>query len=79
MSAALPESVFHLLIADADVTSSYGDWMTVCGEVVRSSALPSSCYAEGDEVGLGRDLRFCPECVREACRWSAEVDQVAAR
>ncbi|HEY3894977.1 MAG TPA: hypothetical protein VGL88_06375 [Pseudonocardiaceae bacterium] len=70
MSAALPEGVFHLLTADDDVTSSYLGYVTVCGEVVIASDLPpSSCSPEGPE----REPRYCPACVREAARWSAEV------
>ncbi|MGH3804759.1 MAG: hypothetical protein ACRDTD_32375 [Pseudonocardiaceae bacterium] len=84
LSAPLPAGVFHLLTADDDVASTYGGYVAVCGELVRVSSLPPSCYSE---VGPGRDPRYCPACVREAARFSAEagdresgaVDHLATR
>lgn len=64
----LPQGVFHLLTADDDVASTYGGYVAVCGEVMSVSGLPPSCCPE---VGPSTDPRYCPECVREAIRWSA--------
>ncbi|MGH3830280.1 MAG: hypothetical protein ACRDRS_07470 [Pseudonocardiaceae bacterium] len=68
----LPEGVFHLLIADDDlVHRACRMRVTVCGELVQPSSLPPSCF---NEEGEGyRDPRYCPECVSEALRWSAEA------
>lgn len=68
--SGLPEGVFHLLTADTDVASTEGGYVAVCGAVMVASGLPPSCYPE---VEPGRDPRYCPECVREAARWSAEA------
>jgi hypothetical protein len=68
---ALSEGVFHLLAADDDVTTPWLGYVTVCGEVLVSSGLPPACWS--DEVEPGRDARYCPVCVREVGRWSAEV------
>ncbi|MGH3825423.1 MAG: hypothetical protein ACRDRA_21670 [Pseudonocardiaceae bacterium] len=68
----LPEGVFHLLVADDDLTQHpfrFQMRSTVCGEVLQPSSLPPSCF--GDEVDGDREPRYCPECVREAVRWSA--------
>lgn len=72
LEESLPEGVFHLLPADSDVASTDGGYVAVCGAVMVASGLPSACYL--DDVGPGRDPRYCPECVREAVRWSAEAD-----
>jgi hypothetical protein len=66
----LPEGVFHLLTADDDVASAYGGCVAVCGVVMSVSDLPPACYFE---VVADRNPRYCPECVREACRWSTEA------
>lgn len=66
----LPEGVFHLLTAYDDVASAYGGYVAVCGAVMSVSGLPPTCYFE---VMADHNPRYCPECVREACRWSAEV------
>jgi hypothetical protein len=68
--SALPEGVFHLLAADNDVTTRYRGYMTLCGELLVASGLPLSCWSE---EGSGRDPRYCPDCVREAGRWSVEA------
>jgi hypothetical protein len=66
-----PEGVFQLLTADDDVASAYGGYVAVCGAVMSVSGLPPTCYFE---VVTDRNPRSCPECVREAFRWSAEAD-----
>ncbi|MGH3852794.1 MAG: hypothetical protein ACRDR6_04705 [Pseudonocardiaceae bacterium] len=72
LTESLPEGVFHLLIADDDlVHRAFRMRVTVCGELVQPSSLPPSCFEEGGEGG--RDPRYCPECVSEAVRWSAEA------
>ncbi|MGH3773207.1 MAG: hypothetical protein ACRDRW_17730 [Pseudonocardiaceae bacterium] len=66
------DDVFHLLTADDDLAHPYvsSHVMTVCGEPVLTSDLPPSCYPPGCESN--RDPRYCPECVHEALRWSAD-------
>lgn len=76
VSAPLPEGVFHLLAADDNLASPFGGLVTVCGEVVNKWGLPSSCYSPGLE--LNSDPRYCPECVHEALRWSAETGESIA-
>ncbi len=84
MSAALPDGVFHLLTADDELPHPYGSLVTVCREVVNTSALPPSCYPP--EGKSDRDPWYCPACARGAARFSAEtgdraseaVDQMAA-
>ncbi len=81
MSVSLPAGVFHLLTADddlahpdlahPDLAHPCGGFVAVCGEVMTKSGLPSSCYPPGESSG--RDRRYCPACVREAARWSAEA------
>ncbi len=77
----LPVGVFHLLTADDDLTQrpfQFRTRVTLCGEVVQPSSLPPSPFPEGEEID--RVPRYCPECVREAARFSAEaVDHLAAR
>ncbi len=83
----LPVGVFHLLTADDDLTQrpfQFQMRVTLCGEVVQPSSLPPSPFPEGGEID--RELRYCPECAREAVRWNAEagdragtVDQMATR
>lgn len=66
---ALPEGVFHLLIADEDLAiRAYQRRITLCGAVVQPADLPPSCPGEGEE--LGPDPWYCQDCVREALRWS---------
>ncbi|MGH3807402.1 MAG: hypothetical protein ACRDRU_12375 [Pseudonocardiaceae bacterium] len=68
---ALPEGVFHLVVADDDLTQGYRSKMTLCGATLSSSKLPPPCWGEGLEIG--DDIpRFCPACAREAHRWRAE-------
>lgn len=69
---SLPEGVFHLLTADSDVASTEGGYVAVCGAVLVAWGLPPACYL--DDVGPTRDPWYCPACVREAARWSAEAD-----
>ncbi len=69
MSAPLPGGVFHLLTADDEVTSSYGGYVAVCGEVLRAGVLPPSLYPPAGE--WNGDPRYCPACVREAVRAQA--------
>jgi hypothetical protein len=76
LSAPLPAGVFHLLTADDDVASTYRGYVAVCGEVMVASGLPPSCYPE---VGPGRGPRYCPACVREAARFSAEAGDRASK
>jgi len=67
--SSLPAGVIHLLAADEVL--GLGRWDThvaVCGEDVR----PSDLYAAAHECCLSCEcVRYCPECVREAFRWSA--------
>ncbi len=71
----LPGGVFHLLIAHDDLAQRpFGGRSTVCGEVLQTSRLPRSCFDEEGE--FDRDPRYCPECVSEAVRWSAEARAV---
>ncbi len=80
MSAPLPEGAFHLLTADDDLAHPYGGFygglVAVCGEAMTRSGLRPSCYPPGESAG--RDPRYCPECVREAARWSAEAGDRAS-
>jgi hypothetical protein len=71
VSVALPEGVFHLLTVDDELPRPYGDLVTVCGEVVHTSALPPACYPPEGESD--RDPWYCSACVRAAVRWSAEA------
>ncbi|MBV9013595.1 MAG: hypothetical protein JO272_16410 [Pseudonocardiales bacterium] len=74
MSAPLPDGVFHLLTADNLVRQTYGIHITICGEDISTSDLPLSCYDENSD-DFGRDPAYCPECVREAARFTAEPEQ----
>ncbi len=73
MSAPLPEGTLHLLVADKGVTEGrwYGEYLTLCHALVPASGLPPSLCPDGCD----QEHRFCPQCVREAARWSAEVEQ----
>lgn len=73
----LPEGVFHLLIADEDLYGRALRWRaTLCGAWVHPRELPSSYFAENEL----RNPRYCPECVSEAVRWSADAaDAESAR
>ncbi len=65
----LPVGVSHLLVADdALIPGRWGVHITVCGQEIRR---PS---AEHDDT----DPKFCPECVREAARYSAEAEDRAS-
>lgn len=67
----LPEGVFHLIVADRDLTDrAYQQKATLCGAWLSSSELPPPFRDEGDEIG-DREPRFCPGCAREAHRWRA--------
>lgn len=76
-----PGSVFHLLRANDDLTCSRGGWVTLCGEVFRTPALPPSCFPLGGEYdrdpllpgvrARGRALKRRRRHVSVACRRSA--------
>lgn len=74
MSAPRHRRVSHLLTADdALIPGRWGAHITVCGTEIRGPSAPAVEYdccpsCDCDVV------RYCPECVREAARWSAEVD-----
>jgi hypothetical protein len=69
-AGALPAGVFHLLAADDDVTTPWQGYVTLCGEVLVSSGLPVPCWSE--EAEPYRNAQYCPDCVRQAVRFSAE-------
>lgn len=67
----LPVGVFHLLSAEEVVSPGWGSRRgTLCGEHVRlrGAGVTSVEHCPGCECVP----RFCPECVQEACQWSAE-------
>ena len=67
----LPVGVSHLLAADEVLNPGWGSiHVTLCGEDVRAGA--AGATAVGHCPGCECEPRFCPECVREACQWSAE-------
>ena len=78
MSAPLAAGVSHLLAAnDALMPGRWSSHITLCGEEIRT---PSAIVDEHEcELGCGC-VRYCPECVREAARFSAEaVDHLATQ
>lgn len=71
MNAALPAGTCHLLVADDALTDGHtsGTYVAVCGELVTDLShwsCPPGCEC---------DPRYCPECVRAAIGWNAEVGQ----
>ncbi|MGH3777293.1 MAG: hypothetical protein ACRDRR_16455 [Pseudonocardiaceae bacterium] len=70
--APLPAGVSHLLAADdALIPGRWGEHITLCGLQVRR---PGANAAEEE-----CEVRYCPACVAEASRWSAEpVDRAGA-
>jgi NAD-dependent dihydropyrimidine dehydrogenase PreA subunit len=75
-AAPLPAGISHLLAAnDALIPDRWGVHITLCGEEVRRPG-PA---AEEHECHLCCDcVRYCPGCVREARRLSAEADHRAS-
>ncbi len=77
----LPAGVSHLLAADdALMPGRWGAHTTLCGREVRR---PNATAAEHDDDDDHDHLRFdsfhyCPECVAEACRFSADVGDPAS-
>lgn len=71
---ALPSGVSHLLVADdVLIPGRWGSHITLCGQEVRRPNV------EHDDPLDWPCCRYCPECVREASRWSAESVEQAAR
>lgn len=70
MTAPLPAGVSHLLAAnDALIPGRCGAHPTLCGQQVRRPNV------EHDDFLDYLCFYYCPECVREATRWSAETVQ----
>lgn len=72
----LPAGVSHLLAADdALIPGRWGVHTTLCGQPIRS---PNATAVEHECTDTSCDcVRYCPDCAREAARWSAEsVEQV---
>ena len=68
MSAPLPESAVHLLVAAGFVGRGIGGTdVAICGALVPASCLPSCCPADCDCA------LYCPECVRVIACWHAEA------
>jgi hypothetical protein len=67
----LPAGVSHLLVAnDALIRGRWGVHSTLCGREVRG---PGAAREE-HECQMSCDcVRFCPDCAKEAVRWSAGV------
>ena len=69
--------VSHLLAAD-DVLSPgrWGAYIAVCGAELRSPSAIALLEDE-DSEGSPENVRYCPECVREAYRWVAAASATA--
>lgn len=65
-------AVSHLLSTDELLYPSWGGIrITLCGEDVR---VGDAGVIPGEHCpGCDCAPRFCPECVREACQWSADA------
>jgi hypothetical protein len=68
----LPAGVSHLLAAnDALIPGRFGAHATLCGLEIRR---PNATIREEHECQMSCDcVRFCPECAKEAARWSADA------
>src|SRR5262245_59223807 len=75
----LPEGVFHLVAADADLTDrAWRPKVTLCGASLGCSDLPPPCFGEeGTEIDFDDNPRFCLRCAREAVRWSTGTRALA--
>lgn len=69
---ALPAGVSHLLVADdALIPGRFGVHITLCGKQMRR---PNVTADEHECADLSCDcVHYCPACVREATRLSAEL------
>ncbi len=70
-SAPLPEGAVHLVEVDDALGKQYRcrTYLTVCGRLLPVSSLPAaSCPPE-----CTSKHPYCPECVREAARFNAEL------
>lgn len=68
----LAAGVSHLLVAESDLLDEchrHRRYLTICGQVVAVSELPTSWC----EPGCEREHAYCPDCVREALRRSGDV------
>lgn len=77
-----PASVSHLLVADDALAQGRrtGTYIAVCGTLVRASSRPSACCSLECECDCECDCSlYCPECVREAGRWSAPLPTPAGQ
>jgi hypothetical protein len=71
VSAPLPVSAVHLLVADDSLAGGIGGTdVALCGALVPASSLPPSCCPPECDCAL-----YCPECVRVAACWHAEAGQ----
>ncbi|MGH3974713.1 MAG: hypothetical protein ACRDS9_15490 [Pseudonocardiaceae bacterium] len=67
----LPSGVFHLVIADTDLSCPVvpGGYLTVCGRRLDSGNLPPAVWDLPDDDVT--DPRYCRRCAAEATRWIA--------
>lgn len=70
----LAAGAVHLLMADDSLACSWGTYVAVCGKLVPAPSLPPWECPEGCECDVYR--LYCPDCLREAVRWSVEAGQV---
>jgi hypothetical protein len=78
VDAPLPAGVSHLLVAnDALIPGRWGVHVALCGARRRApepTALEHECADASCDC-----VHYCPDCVQEAARWSAEPVGQAAR